>query len=72
MSSTAPIGAISTVAFEVTPAERNMLLRLRQHRGMMIIDADSMCLWAAGKIEQCNGKRPATEGLPFRMDFTST
>ena len=70
VSSTAPIGTVSTVAFDVTPAERNLLLRLRQHRGMMIVDADSMCLWTANKMEQCNGKRAATEGrLPFPMDF---
>ena len=69
MTSTAPVGTISTVAFDVTPAERNLILRLRQHRGMIIVDADSMCLWAAGKIEQCNGKTPGLPQLPYRMDF---
>lgn len=70
MTATAPIGNVTTVSFDVTPAEMNLIKRLRQHRGMLIVDADSMCLWAAGKLEQCNGKRPATERLPFQMDFT--
>lgn len=51
--------------FDLSRAEMNLILRLRQHRGMIIIDADSMCLWAAGKIEQCNGHRPR---LPFEME----
>lgn len=43
--------------FDMTQAEINLILRLRQHRGMIIVDGDSMCLWAAGKLEQCNGRR---------------
>jgi hypothetical protein len=70
ISSTAPIGTISTVTFDVTPAERNLILRLRQHRGMLIVDADSMCWWAANKMEQGNGKTPQAQTLPYRMDFT--
>jgi hypothetical protein len=54
----------------VTPAERNLILRLRQHRGMLIVDADSMCWWAANKMEQGNGKTPQAQTLPYRMDFT--
>lgn len=67
ITSTAPIGAIQTVSFDVTPAERNLILRLRNLGGLAIVDSDSMCLWPAGKMEQCNGKQPV---LPYRMDFT--
>lgn len=69
ITSTAPIGSIQTVAFDVTPAERNLLLRLRQHGGMVIVDADSMCWWCANKMEQGNGKVPTQSQLPYRMDF---
>lgn len=41
-----------------TRAELRLIARLRQHRGMMIVDADSMCLWTAGRMEQCNGRQP--------------
>jgi|WetSurMetagenome_2_1015567.scaffolds.fasta_scaffold1122295_2 hypothetical protein len=51
-------------SFDVTQAEMNLILRLRQHRGMIIVDGDSMCIWPAGKLEQCNGKRAR---LPFDM-----
>jgi hypothetical protein len=50
--------------FDVTLAEMNLILRLRQHRGMIIVDGDSMCIWPAGKLEMCNGRRAK---LPFDM-----
>jgi hypothetical protein len=50
--------------FDVTRAEMNLILRLRQHRGMIIVDGDSMCIWPANRMEQCNGKRAK---LPFDM-----
>ena len=70
MTSTAPIGGVTFVTFDVTPAERNLIMRLRQLGGLAIVDSESMCLWPAGKIEQCNGKTPALPALPYRMDFT--
>lgn len=70
MTSTAPLGSVTTVSFDVTPAERNLIMRLRQLGGFAIVDSDSMCLWPAGKMEQCNGKRTAMERLPFAMDFS--
>lgn len=51
--------------FDVSRAEMNLILRLRQHRGMIIIDADSMTLWAANKAEYCNGRKFAP--LPFEL-----
>lgn len=51
--------------FDLTQAEMNLILRLRQHHGMAIVDAGSMCLWTANKMEQCNGKRPR---LPFDLE----
>lgn len=68
MTATQPISGVATVAFDVTPAERNLIMRLRQARGLAIVDSDSMCLWVAGKMEQCNGKQRAAE-LPYPMDF---
>lgn len=41
-----------------TPSELKLLARLRKHRGMAIVDSDSMTLWAANGPEYCNGKRP--------------
>ena len=41
-----------------TPAELKLLARLRQLRGMAIVDSDSMTLWAARGPEFCNGKHP--------------
>lgn len=55
--------------FDVSRAEMNLILRLRQHRGMVIIDADSMTLWAANKAEYCNGKR--YRALPFELPVGS-
>lgn len=69
MTATQPIGGIATVTLDVTPAERNLLLRLRQARGLAIVDSDSMCLWVAGRMEQCNGKQRAAPELPYPMDF---
>jgi hypothetical protein len=43
-----------------TAAELKLLARLRQLRGMCIVDSDSMTLWAARGPEYCNGKRPRT------------
>ena len=43
-----------------TPAELKLLSRLRQLRGMAIVDSDSMTLWAARGPEHCNGKHPRT------------
>ena len=43
-----------------TPAELKLLARLRQLRGMAIIDSDSMTLWAARGPEHCNGKHAPT------------
>lgn len=40
-----------------TPAELKLLARLRQLRGMCIVDSESMTLWAARGPENCNGKR---------------
>ena len=53
----------------ITDAEWKLILRLRQSRGMAIVDSDSMTLWVAGKPEQCNGKRSqyADGRLPFEM-----
>jgi len=53
----------------ITDAEWKLILRLRQSRGMAIVDSDSMTLWVAGKPEQCNGKRTqyGESVLPFEM-----
>lgn len=50
--------------FDLSHAEMNLILRLRQHRGMIIVDADSMTMWPASKPEYCNGKRYR---LPFDL-----
>lgn len=53
----------------ISDAEWKLILRLRQSRGMAIVDSDSMTLWVAGRAEQCNGKRSqyAEPALPFEM-----
>lgn len=43
-----------------TKAELKLLARLRQLRGMAIVDSDSMTLWAARGPEYCNGKHAPT------------
>lgn len=43
-----------------TPSELKLLARLRQLRGMAIVDSDSMTLWAARGPEYCNGKHAKT------------
>jgi len=41
-----------------TLPELKLLARLRQLRGMCIVDSDSMTLWASRGPEYCNGKHP--------------
>lgn len=62
-----PIGYLTKI--EPTEAELNLIARLRQLRGMCIVDSDSMTLWAAPRPEFCNGKRSkyARPDLPFDM-----
>lgn len=43
-----------------TPAELKLLARLRQLRGLCIIDSANMTLWAARGPEYCNGKHAKT------------
>lgn len=43
-----------------TPAELKLLARLRQLRGLCIVDSGSMTLWAARGPEYCNGKHAKT------------
>lgn len=43
-----------------TASELKLLARLRQLRGMCIVDSDSMTLWAARGPEYCNGKHGKT------------
>lgn len=43
-----------------TPAELKLLARLRQLRGMAIVDSGSMTIWAARGPEYCNGKHAKT------------
>jgi len=50
--------------FDVTQAEMNLILRLRQHRGMIIVDWDAQQVWPANHAEQCNGRKAK---LPFDM-----
>lgn len=57
------------IKIDPTEAELNLIARLRQLRGMCIVDSDSMTLWPAQKPEYCNGKRSkyARPELPFDM-----
>jgi len=43
-----------------TRSELKLIARLRQLRGMAIVDSDSMTLWAARGPEYCNGKHAPT------------
>jgi hypothetical protein len=43
-----------------TAAELKLLARLRQLRGMAIVDSDSMTIWCTRGPEYCNGKHAAT------------
>jgi hypothetical protein len=55
---------------EPTEAELNLIVRLRQLRGMCIVDSDSMTIWPTLRAEFCNGRRSklAKPDLPFVMD----
>jgi hypothetical protein len=55
---------VARTPFDLSQAEINLILRLRQHRGMIIVDGDSMCIWPASRMEQCNGRRSK---LPFEI-----
>ena len=43
-----------------TQAELKLLARLRQLRGMCIVDSDCMRVWPTRKPEDCNGKHAPT------------
>lgn len=43
-----------------TPAELKLLARLRQIRGMAIVDSEGMKIWPARGPENCNGKHQRT------------
>lgn len=43
-----------------TQSELKLLSRLRQLRGMCIVDSDAMRVWPTHKPEDCNGRRPHT------------
>ena len=45
---------------EPTKAELKLIARLRQLRGMAIVDSDAMIIWAARGPEHCNGKHAPT------------
>lgn len=66
-----PIGYQAKI--EPTEAELNLIVRLRQLRGMVIVDSDSMTLWPTLRAEFCNGKKSkhARIDLPFSMEPTA-
>lgn len=53
------------VKVQPTEAELNLITRLRQLRGLAVVDSDSMTLYACGKPEYCNGKRGKTPVAGF-------
>lgn len=62
------------IKIDPTEAELNLIARLRQLRGMCIVDSDSMTLWSAPRAEACNGKRSrlVRAELPFDMSIDHT
>lgn len=52
-----------------TEAELNIIARLRQIRGMAIIDSDSMTLWTTSRAEYCAGRqRPSAASQVVVLD----
>ena len=65
-NATQPIATMTTVSFELTEWERNLVLRLRQaaQAGQLIVcDPDARCWWVTGRME-CNKE---DRGLPFKI-----
>ena len=59
-------------ATKVNPTEAalDLIARLRQVRGLVVVDSDAMTLWTCGRAEYLNGKKSqiGRNDLPFSFD----
>lgn len=55
-----------------TEAELNLIARLRQLRGLWLVDSDSMTIWQTGKPEHLNGRMTHFANAPLLMDANTS